>query len=93
MSKYDPLYVWLRHIRENRIECSFSKIESILGFDLPPSARLHRAWWANEKGETPHSHCQSWINAGFEATEVSLFGQTVTFRRVSPSKVSVQNGR
>ena len=27
---------------------SFGEIESIIGFELPPSARLHRPWWANQ---------------------------------------------
>ena len=33
---------------------SFGEIESITGFKLHPSARLHRPWWANQSSGSGH---------------------------------------
>jgi len=49
MSKYDPLRTFLENAEPGMQEMTltFQQVESILGFALPPSARQHRAWWAN----------------------------------------------
>ena len=54
-SKYQRLYTHLCSLAAKEWKVSFSEIESILGFDLPPSARLHRPWWANQGGGNGHS--------------------------------------
>ncbi len=77
-SKYAPLTMHLANVTESPIEFSFSEIEKILGFELPDSAYLYQAWWANEKTGT-HSHARSWINASFKTSKVDLNSKTVTF--------------
>ena len=56
MSKYDPLRIFLENAAKgvSEMTLTFQQIETILGFTLPPSARRHRAWWANPG--TPHDH-------------------------------------
>jgi hypothetical protein len=83
MSKYDPLYKWLRLAKGNKVSVTFQRIEEILGFPLPASAREHRPWWANEANiSSKHVHCKAWLDAGFETTNVDLIRGTVDFRKM-----------
>ena len=59
----------------------FGEIEKVLGFELPSSARSHRAWWANETRGS-HSHAQyGWIAAGFEVGGVDFRSEQALFER------------
>lgn len=61
--KYNRLTEYLLQNNQDEETMSFHKIESILGFVLPDSARRYPAWWSNNpKG---HSHSLSWIKAGY----------------------------
>lgn len=79
MSVYDPLYHWLRSLKNRRIVCSFEDIENVLGRQLPPSAKSHSEWWANESGKARHAQCRSWLAAGYRTAYVDLAHQTVEF--------------
>jgi hypothetical protein len=81
MSKYDPLRRYLEQSLAPEIVLSFAEIEAILGGALPASARRHRAWWANEQTGS-HSHCRSWLDAGFETTLVDFVRERLTFRKL-----------
>jgi hypothetical protein len=61
-SSYDGLRMYLSERPERVVRLSFSEIERIIGRELPPSAKKHRAWWANEQSG-PHVHARSWMNA------------------------------
>jgi hypothetical protein len=80
MSKYDPLQHNLRARSQSGpdIELSFGEIEKILGFKLPPSAREHSAWWANERGT--HVQARAWMDAGWQVWRVSRSTGKVYFR-------------
>ena len=81
MAKYDPLYLYLKN-NEAVVTLSFDKIEQILGFELPFSAKHYEAWWANEDvSTTTHSHCKSWQYAGYKQVGVDLKNGRVTFER------------
>ncbi len=80
--KYQRLYLYLRNLEEMEWPTSFRKIKAIVGFGLPESAYRHRAWWANEIGETSHTHSLAWREAGWETTEVDMKAQSVLFRRI-----------
>jgi len=55
-----------RHSGETEpLAMTFSEIEA-LGDLLPPSARKHRAWWANGSAKKP------WERARFHAEDVDL---------------------
>ena len=79
--KYQPLTDYLCEINEPTVTLTFEAIEQILGFGLPNSARIHRAYWSNTK---THSVSLSWLNAGFETVDVDLNHQEITFRRGMP---------
>ena len=48
--KYQPLYQYLSSLQAQEWRTSFSEVEAVIGFELPPSARLHRPWWGNQRG-------------------------------------------
>jgi hypothetical protein len=48
--KYKPLWAWLRNRPDDRVELTFTQIEEILGFPLPPSSRKHPPHWHSYKG-------------------------------------------
>lgn len=82
MAKYTKLYQFLSDLSDNQLSVSFSKIESILGFRLPQSARKYPAWWSNTtKG---NSHAAAWLDAGRETEGLNLTAERVIFRLAGP---------
>lgn len=86
-SKYDPLRDYLKNLPDEKTRkwLTFTAIEKILGFKLPPSAYNYKVWWNNESGDSTHSHAQSWMSVGFLATNVQQMrnGGSVEFVRKS----------
>ena len=80
-SKYQRLYTHLCGLGGEEWKASFTEIESIIGFQLPASARLHKPWWANQKGGGGHSQALAWTMAGWETAEVDLESETLMLRR------------
>ena len=81
-AKYLALTKELLHRkREERVCMTFGEIESILGFELPASARQHRAFWANTD---THSIALSWMAVDFESIDVNMEEEKVTFLNKSP---------
>ena len=83
MGKYENLGRYLGSLSDSttRVRLKFSDIENILGFDLPNSARIYRAWWANDG-----THVQArdgWLGAGWVVEYVDLEKEVVTFARTS----------
>lgn len=81
MSKYAPLAQFLTEQANtrNEISLSFERVEEIIETDLPPSARKHNAWWANDA--TTHPQAQQWLGAGWRVSGVDMRNETVTFER------------
>lgn len=79
--KYQRLYTHLCALQVNEWRTSFSEVELIIGFDLPPSARLHRPWWANQSSGNGHSQALAWSAAGWETTDVDVEAETLLLRR------------
>lgn len=79
--KYRRLYWHLRDLKALEWWTSFSEIESIVGFGLPDSARLHRPWWANQGRGGGHSHALAWMVPGWETASVDMEAGTLVFRR------------
>ena len=79
--KYTPLYRYLITRTSFCWRASFGEIETVLGFDLPASARRHPAWWANQDGGG-HSHARAWREAGWKTREVDLKAETLVFERM-----------
>lgn len=80
-SKYDPLKKYLAERADPVIHLSFGEIERIIGDSLPPSARDHRAWWANERSGGHHVNASAWMEAGRRTTNVDLNAAKVDFVR------------
>lgn len=82
MPKYEPIERHLRSLpRDDECRLSFAQIEAILGSPLPPSARRHQAWWANQRGPG-HVQAHAWLNARFHSRDLDLKGGTVAFTPV-----------
>ena len=82
--KYQRLYAYLHSLQAQEWRTSFGEIEAVVGFQLPPSARLHRPWWGNQKRSNGHSHALAWSVAGWETAEVDMDAETLLFRRRHP---------
>ncbi len=83
-SKYTPLANYLQNAGKSlsEITLTFEKIEEILGFKLPDSAREYQAWWANEFTEHSHSQSQAWLSAGWKVKHYDLDRELVTFEKI-----------
>lgn len=83
MNKYAPLREFLKNISQNTIEVelNFDDIEKIINSILPPSAYKHQAWWSNPKSKSYHRHAQSWLESGWQVTNVDFTKKKVKFRR------------
>ena len=79
--KYRSLYTHLCSLTVQEWRTSFGEIESIVGFELPPSARLHRPWWANQSSGNGHSQALAWSVAGWETSDVDMDAETLLLRR------------
>ena len=79
--KYQRLYTHLCGLTTPEWRTTFSEIESIIGFGLPASARLHRPWWSNQSGANGHSQALAWGTAGWETAEVNMDAETLLLRR------------
>ena len=76
-SRGQPLRDYLEHASPP-VTLSFADVERILGRPLPPSARKHRAWWANSPSQTL---ARQWLAAGWKAEMVDLFAEQVRLNR------------
>jgi hypothetical protein len=56
----------------------FAEIERIIGRPLPPSARRHRAWWANSPS---HPVARQWLAAGWRADAVNIGEEWIRLTR------------
>jgi len=81
MTKYAPLTEFLQQQPVNRLPVTFAELESLLGFALPPSARKHRAWWANNPAS--HVNAAAWHEAGFQSQEVDMEGEKLMFVKLN----------
>ena len=79
-SRYAPLAIWLQsQVREGheKISLTFEQIEKIIDDKLPPSARQHRNWWANDT--VVHTQSQQWLDVGWRVSSVNIAGERVVF--------------
>ena len=68
MSKYEPLWKWIRENRTDSFQLSYAEIERILGFSLDHS----------------FLNCKKELSAyGFTVGKISMKAQTVSFERVT----------
>ena len=85
--KYKRLYTYLSSLPVQEWRTSFREVEAVIGFELPPSARVHRPWWGNQRRGNGHSHALAWDVAGWKTEEVDMEAETLLFRRMHPKPV------
>ena len=68
-AKYIGLSNYLKNSNKNELSLTFKEIEEIIGQDLPESARIHKAFWANTD---THSISLSWMCVGYRTRKVKL---------------------
>ncbi len=81
-SRYAPLAIWLqsRPAKDDRVQITFEEVEEIIEEDLPPSARKHRAWWANDS--VGHVQSQQWLDVGWRVAQINMTEERVAFARI-----------
>lgn len=81
-SRYTPLALHLQTLplNQDKEEISFEDIELLIGGRLPPYARQHRSWWANDS--TAHVQSIQWLAAGWRVSSVNMSGERVVFSRI-----------
>lgn len=80
MSKYDSIPQYLDRKGVDAVSLTFTEIERVLGGPLPPSARKHQAWWANESSGA-HVNAKAWRRAGWKTRGLDLGAERVVFVR------------
>jgi len=76
--KYRALSLYLKNSNLDHIKMTFTEIEEVLGFSLPPCARAHRENWSNT---TTISLPCSWLKVGYKSVEVDMAGEYVVFEK------------
>jgi len=81
VSKYDRLgsYLKFRAAFTNMVKLTLTKIDGIIGDNLPISAYRSEEWWSNSLNNT---HARAWLEAGWETQEVNLKEGYVVFKKV-----------
>ena len=83
MSKYSQFATYLESLSINEITVLFSDFEKIIKNNLPPTARKHRAWWANSTSDITHPWAKSWLDSGWMVIQVDLIEQYVILSRTT----------
>jgi hypothetical protein len=95
VAKYDSLRDQLasRAAGIGELRMTFSEVEDFVG-PLPPSARAHRGWWANDS----KVQAQAWRAAGWHVRSVDFTAEQVVFppgavggTRAAPSSPSTRH--
>lgn len=83
LAEYRPLHKYLVDRFADVVVLRFDEIEALLGFVLPPSARVEKEWWAaGDAAGTASAQSQAWTRADRTATP-NLLARTVSFERTS----------
>lgn len=81
-SRYAPLAVWLQQqsLHQEKVSLTFREIEEIIGEELPPSARGHRSWWANDS--VGHVQSRQWLEVGWRVSNIAMTEGKIVFTRI-----------
>jgi hypothetical protein len=90
MSKYRALSRFFQSQTASFFRMTFDDVEREAGLKLPASARLHQAWWANDRAR--HVQAKAWLDAGYESGQVDMKVGTLVFTRVHVAYVAPKHG-
>lgn len=79
-SRYAALARYLKREAEqgkSTVLLTFNQIETIIETSLPPFARKHRSWWANDS--TSRVQSKQWLDAGWKVQYVDMEREIVGF--------------
>lgn len=80
-SEYRLLHVYLQSRFSGRVVLTFSEIEDLVGFTLPPQARVDAAWWsATDVHAGASRHSTAWTLSN-RVADVNLLAGKVAFER------------
>ncbi|MGD9115752.1 MAG: hypothetical protein PVJ61_01015 [Dehalococcoidia bacterium] len=79
VARYNPLRDFLASYRASQLNLTFGYIETILKFELETAAYTFKDWWANDR---KHPQAMSWLEAGWEVTDVDMQREGVIFKKV-----------
>ena len=81
-TEYRALHKYLAERYADIVVLTFAQMEDLLGFALPPSARVQPEWWADgDEAVTRSAQARAWTLAERTATP-NLTARTVMFERV-----------
>lgn len=63
----------------DNVKLTFPRIDGLIGENLPQAAYRDEDWWSNTSGNI---HARSWLDAGFEVSEINLKEGCVVFHKV-----------
>ncbi len=72
------------------INLNLENVEKIIESLLPPSAKAHPQWWANQTKTHTRPQARAWTSAGYKVETVNLARGTISFCRIENSKASSQ---
>lgn len=81
MSKYSLFGTYLESLDVHQVTVTFSEFENIISNKLPPTARKHRAWWANAVSDSTHTWANIWLDSGWLVTHLDMVKEYVIFSR------------
>jgi hypothetical protein len=89
MSKYAPLGDFLDRQKADQVQLSFERVEKLIGFRLPKSAYLQRAWWSNNPDNNVMT--KVWRRAKFRTKSVDMEKRVIVFvRQKTPASPSAE---
>jgi hypothetical protein len=79
--EYRLLHKYLESRFSSRVVLTFSEIEDLIGFTLPPQARIDNTWWSGAEASPGESrHAVAWTLTNRVAA-VNLLAGKVAFER------------
>ena len=80
-SKYEGLtkHLKFRAAFTNIVKLTFSRIDGLIGSNLPMAAYRDASWWSNSASS---AHAKSWLDAGWDVQEVNLKDGFIVFKKV-----------
>lgn len=81
-ASYVPLQTYLKARSIGTVSLTFEEIETLLGFPLPPAARLYKEWWTHGGTGEHAPQSTAWTDAGCKAWP-NLFARSVSFERAT----------